>query len=297
MELITCEKNNLFQLPMKYFEGESLDNKIALGKRFTFILIETGTGIAEINNRKVPFISPVVFCINEKEHIIINDCNTKIKAIFFHPSIINCELNFENVRRLPEDASVTLLQDSYITKFFINRNEKFIGKINVGPLTVKNFSLLCDSFNNESNKQYREHWPCRSRSYIMELLFLCEKIYINDNNIEVISNEIDDDINSVLIYIYNNYSKKITISELTKKFNINRTTLSKKFNEFVGESIITYLNKIRVNMASIMLRDTGLPVSEIMERVGFLDSAHFLRTFKSYMKMTPTEYREKYCWL
>ena len=131
----------------------------------------------------------------------------------------------------------------------------------------------------------------------MELLFLCEKIYIDDNNVEVISNEIDDDINSVLIYIYNNYSKKITISELTQKFNINRTTLSKKFNEFVGESIITYLNKLRVNMASIMLRDTGLPVNEIMERVGFLDSAHFLRTFKSYMKMTPTEYREKYCWL
>lgn len=34
-------------------------------------------------------------------------------------------------------------------------------------------------------------------------------------------------------------------------------------------------------MASIMLRDTGLPVNEIMERVGFLDSAHFLRTFNS----------------
>lgn len=297
MDLTTYEKNNLFQLPMKYYEGYSLDNKIALNKRFTFVLIEVGTGIAEVNNRKIPFISPVVFCINEKEHIVIKNIQKKIKVIYFHPSIINCELNFENIRKLPENASLTLLQDTYINKFFINRNEEFIGKINIGPLTVKKFSSLCDSFNNESNLQFREHWPCRSRSYIMELLFLCEKIYTNDNNVEKISNEIDDDINSVLIYLYNNYSKRITISELTKKFNINRTTLSKKFNEFVGESIITYLNKLRVNMASVMLRDTKLPVNEIMERVGFLDSAHFLRTFKGYMKMTPTEYREKYCWM
>jgi len=45
-------------------------------------------------------------------------------------------------------------------------------------------------------------------------------------------------------------------------------------------------------MASVMLKDTLLPVSEVMERVGFNDSTHFSRTFKKYMGLSPSEFRD-----
>lgn len=133
----------------------------------------------------------------------------------------------------------------------------------------------------------------------MESLYLIDNVYYENQEctIEQINNQNDDEINQILLYLYNNYDKKITITELTKIFNMNRTTLSKKFKDVVGESIITYLNKVRINMAAIMLRDTELPIAEIMDRVGFVDATHFLRTFKKYIKFTPKEYRNKFCWM
>lgn len=50
-------------------------------------------------------------------------------------------------------------------------------------------------------------------------------------------------------------------------------------------------------MASTMLRDTMLPINEIMTRVGFCDTVHFLRTFKKYTGDSPSEYRKKYNWM
>jgi len=299
IEFTTYAKNDCYSMPMSYWEGTELNNELALKNRFCFILIENGTGILKINNRNIPFIAPLIFCINENEKITIdNELNTKIKAIYFHPNIVNCAFNFDNIRNIPEDFSMSTVQDCYFNKFFIERSDTFYGKINIGPLTNKRFEFLCESFKRESTLQNTSNWPCRSRSYIMEILFLTENIYSeHDLTEDKIIGEVDEEIYSILLYVINNYNKKITIPNLTKQFNINRTTLSKKFISSVGESIISYLNKLRIKMASIILRDTKLPISEVMERVGFSDNAHFLRTFKRYMGVSPKDYRDKYGWM
>ena len=290
------DEYNKYSIPMGYYEGMEFNNKSAVNSRFCFILIESGSGIIKINNKNIHFIAPVIFCINEKENIIIDKkLNCKIRAIFFHPSGINYALNFDNIRDAPRDFAGTTMEDLYWNICFTRRGDDYSGKISIGPITYKRFEYLFDGFKKESSLQKKEYWPCRTKSYIMELLFLTEKLY-SDNDLasnDVIG-EIDDELYQILIYIVNNYNKKITIPILTKEFNINRTTLSEKFNALVGESIISYLNKLRINMASIILKDTILPVSEIMERVGFTDSSHFLRTFKKYFGLSPREYRNKY---
>lgn len=43
-----------------------------------------------------------------------------------------------------------------------------------------------------------------------------------------------------------------------------------------------------------MLRDTLLPISEIMYRVGFNEANHFSRIFKKHMNVSPSDYRKKY---
>ena len=299
MNFTTIDKNNSFSMPMSYYEGSEINNQLAIGNRFCFILIEKGTGILRINDKNLPFIAPVIFCINENEKVVIDtSANVKIRTIYFHPSIINNILNFENVRSTPDDFSMSAIQDSYMTKYFTKRENGFYGKINIGPLSNKRFENLCESFKTESINQNRDNWPCRSRSYIMEILFLLEHVYSeNDLSKDKALEQVDDELYSILLYIINNYDKKITIPCLTKEFNINRTTLSEKFTKVVGESIISYVNKLRINMASIILRDTKIPVAEVMERVGFSDNAHFLRTFKKYMGLSPKEYRDKYCWM
>ncbi len=99
------------------------------------------------------------------------------------------------------------------------------------------------------------------------------------------------------MYVYHNFDKKITVKDLTEEFHLNRTTFARLFQKNLGEPFLTYLNRLRVTLAATMLRDTGLPISEIMFRVGFTDQVHFLRTFKKFVNMSPSTYREKYSWM
>jgi len=47
----------------------------------------------------------------------------------------------------------------------------------------------------------------------------------------------------------------------------------------------------------MLLRDTVLPVTEIMNRVGYQDSTHFWRTFRKHIGQSPSEYRQHFSWL
>lgn len=295
MDYTTYAREGTYVLPMYYEEYTHFDNKDVLNERFSFVLIENGSGILHINDSSIAYIAPIIFCINETEHIIIDDA--KIKVIFFHPSIINSAFDFDNIRNIPAGASITYCQDAFSSNCFTQRNTNTPYYSSIGPVTLNRFDTLFSQFKEELN-QIRPNWPCRSRSYIMELLFGLDQIIHEDNLLDMVTlADENQEVASVLTYLNNNYNKKISIADLTEEFSINRTTLSKQFNDYVGESIITYLNKLRISMASIILRDTKLPVTEVMERVGFTDSTHFLRTFKKYMQLTPTEYRDCYCWM
>jgi len=47
-------------------------------------------------------------------------------------------------------------------------------------------------------------------------------------------------------------------------------------------------------MASRLLRETSLPASDILYRVGFNDPAHFARTFGKITGLTPSAYRDSF---
>lgn len=295
----TYEKHNNFSLAFSDYQGNSFDNEKAIGKRFVLLLIEDGSGIASINEQAVPYIAPCVFCLNETEHCTIPETdNSKVKAIFFHPCIINSFLNFDNIRNLGGNLPMTLYQDREMLKFFLNRENLYKGKFNLGPLAGKKYSVLYDELHNQITNQNVENWPCRSRSYIMELLFLLENLYKADLFVnEADINVLQEDFYPILLYVYHNYNKKISVNDILKEFHISRTTFAQMFQKNVGDSFLSFLNKLRISIAATMLRDTLLPVNEIMFRVGFTDQVHFLRTFKKITNMTPSAYREKYNWM
>ena len=295
---ITYEEEYDFFIAMSDYNGTSLDNKEALGIRFVLVFIEKGSGIATLDSHPIPYIAPCLFCVNEKEHIVIEETeHSKIRAIFFAPCVINSFLNYDNIRCLPPDAPFTLVQDNNLIQYFLVRKDTYRGKFNLGPVSEKKFVRALSEINKLLSEQ-TTNWPCKSRSYLIELLFFIDKLFETGNfSHDTYIDTLNDDFQPILLYIYHNYDKKITINEIIKQFHLSRTTLSKMFQANLGETYLSYLNKLRITIASTMLRDTMLPVSEIMLRVGFHDSAHFLRTFKKYTTLSPSAYREEYCWM
>ena len=143
-------------------------------------------------------------------------------------------------------------------------------------------------------------WPCRSRSFFLEILFLLERLYSLS---DVAETELftDDtsltDVEPVLLYLHNNYGQKLCLDGLARAFNTNRTTLTRQFHQSTGLPVMTYLNRLRINLAALMLRDTTLSIGEIVERVGLTNPTHFGRAFRKVTGVTPSEYRRRYCWM
>jgi AraC family L-rhamnose operon regulatory protein RhaS len=73
--------------------------------------------------------------------------------------------------------------------------------------------------------------------------------------------------------------------------------LNELFRKATGDTVISYLIKLRIELAASMLRDTGMPIKEIGCRVGFDDTANFGRTFKKLKGCSPKQYREENSWI
>jgi two-component system response regulator YesN len=57
------------------------------------------------------------------------------------------------------------------------------------------------------------------------------------------------------------------------------------------EGFNDYLNRVRINKACNLLKDTKLPISEIGSQVGYADHSYFCRVFKKITGRTPSEWK------
>jgi AraC family L-rhamnose operon regulatory protein RhaS len=154
-----------------------------------------------------------------------------------------------------------------------------------------------DALINEFEKQETYLWICRGRSYFFEILCYVSTFINSKADMDLVLDNDSNLMDEILLYIHTNYSEKITLHSLVEHFNINRTTINDMFRKATGESVISYLIKLRIEASAMMLRDTGIPINEIGYRVGFDDLSHFSRTFKKIIGCSPSQYRKANSWM
>jgi two-component system response regulator YesN len=93
-------------------------------------------------------------------------------------------------------------------------------------------------------------------------------------------------------YIKNNYSKPLSLDEVSYYVNISPYYFSKIFKEGTGENFIEYLTGIRIEKAKELLSNSDYSMKEICVMVGYSDPNYFSRSFKKNVGVTPTEYKE-----
>ncbi len=100
-------------------------------------------------------------------------------------------------------------------------------------------------------------------------------------------------VKNALAYIEENYTQKLTLSEVAEKTYVSQWHLSKLLNRHTGQSFSDILNHTRIEHAKELLSDPSLRIGDISEQVGFLDLAHFSRVFKKQVGVSPGEYRNQ----
>ncbi len=94
-------------------------------------------------------------------------------------------------------------------------------------------------------------------------------------------------------YIDENFSKELSLDEVSQAVNISPYYFSKLFKEESGENFIEYLTKVRIARAKELLRNPDLSIKEICLQSGYSDPNYFSRIFKKQENVTPSEYRER----
>lgn len=98
---------------------------------------------------------------------------------------------------------------------------------------------------------------------------------------------------TMMLYIQENYSDKITLEEIASSAVISTREALRCFQNSIHQTPFEYLISYRIDMAKKLLKSSDLSVTEIAIRTGFSNSAYFSKIFKRTCHMTPLAYRKK----
>jgi AraC family transcriptional regulator len=93
-------------------------------------------------------------------------------------------------------------------------------------------------------------------------------------------------------FLNDNWNKKITVAEIAKLVDVHPITISKEFPKFFNCTFGDYLRKLRLERSLDLLKKTSMPLDEIAVNCAFYDSSHYINTFKSFYRTTPSAYRK-----
>jgi YesN/AraC family two-component response regulator len=100
-------------------------------------------------------------------------------------------------------------------------------------------------------------------------------------------------VRNTLAYLHENYSRSISLNEITEAIGASKSYLSRIFHAEMGLSLWEYLKRYRVQRAVDLLVRTDHNITEVSALVGFDDIGYFARIFHKVMGCSPREYRQR----
>lgn len=104
----------------------------------------------------------------------------------------------------------------------------------------------------------------------------------------------DEQIKKAQDYIENNFNEKITVDQLADMLALSRRSLERRFKKATCNTVIEYIQRVKVEAAKMSLETSRENVNEVMYKVGYADPKAFRITFKRITGLSPIQYRNKY---
>lgn len=178
---------------------------------------------------------------------------------------------FISNKYLEEDIKITAI------KIFLELKEKLL----------KDYEIE-NSIHPDKEEIIRE---INARKSLNDLIaYLCDNFILMAKKIGEKSS--DSIIKKMVNYINKNYYKDLKLEGLASIFNYNSAYLGKLFKNEIGENFNTYLDKVRIEKAKVLLVEEQLKVYQVSEKVGYKNIDYFHSKFRKYVGMSPMNYKK-----
>ncbi|TSB47917.1 helix-turn-helix domain-containing protein [Alkalicoccobacillus porphyridii] len=154
----------------------------------------------------------------------------------------------------------------------------------------------------EAYLQYKKSIPMSAIRLKGSLTMLLSKIIENYGNgqytgefnkyLKDTKNIADDmtNLQPVFTYIQNNYSTSIRIHELATIVGMSEKYFISYFKRAIGVTPGRYIHQLKMNEAKKMLFSKKYTIQQIANTLGYSDAYSFSKSFKTYYKVSPSEF-------
>jgi len=259
------------------------------------ILLSGGDGRLALNGQSFAIVPPLFACLQDEDRLVLDGLQTwNIQSLHFQPALINSKLTTPVLRQKKNVGATTDQLDADFLVPFIHRTPLLPGLYKIAPSTEAHLSYLFGQLQQHLVSE-SVFWPCRTRSWLLEILLLVNEI-VRRPFPQHPPQKLDDrsGMDSVLDFLLQHYNHPLTLEHIARACGTNRTSLTERFRQATGQTVLQYLEQLRMQAAQALILETKLPVAEIANRVGYENLSHFGRLFKKTTGFSPSRYRNQF---
>ena len=250
-------------------------------KEIEICYIKQGMGKYLINGRDYAFSSGDIFIIgNDDIHLCHDDKELIMQVVMFDPNFL-------------QSGHAASFDYEYLRPF-LESSELFSRKIDSSNAVAAQLAALLTQMEEEYTTMHNGYNLMIKALLLQFLTLIIRHCFTQDSIVSEkrISHNAAEKIRSIITYLEENYTNKISLEILSETFNISVPYLCSTFKSFTGSSPIDYLIRRRIFMEKTMLHSTESTIIKISEDCGFDSLSNFNHLFKSMTGLSPTEYRK-----
>ena len=138
--------------------------------------------------------------------------------------------------------------------------------------------------------RYQITWSCHHALNLLLLEMSCEYQQAEYFGLDMLPTSVQD----IMEWVQSHFDQPLTVSGLAEKFGYHPTYLSALIKQYTGYPLITYINRTRIHVSKNLLNSHTLTIRQISSMCGFTDEKHFMKLFRQFEGMTPTQYRKAF---
>jgi AraC-like DNA-binding protein len=219
------------------------------------------------------------------DHEGYRPCEEGVSFFWFHfltygtYSVLDEEALGKELGSLNQPESPKHCSDVYLPLFF-------------APVSIERANILFQQLQHIGMSNY---YTQQAAHYIATLLLIeLSDQMISSYQTSPEKSQGDRSIAEIIEWVRIHALSDISVSVVAEQFKYNKNYLSRFFKKKTGFNLQEYINLVKISKAKDLLTRSSYSVKEIADRVGIADEKYFMRMFRQYESMTPTEYRKAF---